>query len=982
MKKKLLTFFLCLGGLCVCAQNTIGLPHIFNYTNEQTNAGTQTWGMAQDKKGIIYFANNDGLLTFNGKYWKVHQVPNKTIVRSVAIDSVSGKIYVGAQGELGYFYPDNKGELVYHSLVKYIPESSKSFADIWNIVFFDNAVFFRANDRIFQFKNENCTVYNAFDEWLILAKVSGRLLAQDKTKGLVEWAHNSWEIVCSTGEMQISSILDYNADTALVTTNKKGLFLLQLQKNTLTKLRTDADNAWATERIYAAQKINKDWFALGTTSGGCYIISITGKIIQRLTKAEGIQNNNILNLFLDKDQNLWLGLDNGIDFVAYNSAVKHIYPDKQDQPSGYAIKIFDSNLYIGTSNGLYYAPLNLKESDLSFSKGNFLHVANAAEQIWELSEVNGQLLMGHHEGVSVVNKNKAASLSTGQGVWLFTPMSSTAPSQDVLLGDYTGLELLEFKNNRFSYSGKVDGVSESFRFLAIDSGNAIWTSHPYRGVFKIILSPDKKKVSSATLYGKKDGLPSDLSDYIYKIKNNIVVATEKGVYEYNRATNKFAPSAMFEPIFKQSAVQYLAEDSTGNIWFVADRRIGVIDFHKKKENTPYAIVYFPELTGNIVYGFIHIYPYNQENIFIGGNKGVYHINYSKYIASQSVSKPNVLLDAVKVINKKDSIIYGGHPNGAGTASFEDENNIVGLPNNYNSFHFEYSSTLYAQLSNIEFSYQLEGFDKTWSDWSSKTEKDYTNLSYGAYTFKVKARNNLGNESAPAFYMLKVLPAWYQTGWAYLAYLAMAITGIFFLSKNQEKKFAMREIQYREEQKKLRYLHQLELDRNEKEIVKLQNDKLETEVHFKNKQLASATMHLVERGKLISKLKEELANLLKRPDNLPVKNEFKDIMRMLADAEKSDEDWEHFSIHFDQVHSNFLTNLKTKFPQLSATDLKLCAYLRINLSSKEIAQLMNISLKGVEISRYRLRKKLEIPTEINLYDFLIQAGNQALGTSGV
>lgn len=961
--------------LCL-SQNTIGLPQITNYTGAQFNAGTQTWGMDQDKKGIIYYANNDGLLTFNGKYWKVYPLPNKTIARSVAIDTVTGKIYVGGQDELGYFFPDKTGNLKYHSLKKFLPENNKQFADIWNIIFFNNAIFFRLTDRIFEFKDSAFRIYNAPGEWQILTKASDQLFAVDKIKGLLTFKNDSWQSVCPTTNLLVTGILDYNKDTSLIATQKNGLYLLH--GSSLTPFKTDADVAFTKDRIYCTQKVNTDWFALGTTTAGCYIVDKKGKIIQRLTKTEGIQNNNVLSIFLDHDQNLWLGLDNGIDFIAYNSAIKHIYPEKDNQPSVYTIRIFDKSLYIGTSGGLYSVPLNFSGKDLSFSKGDFTQVANTTGQVWNLAEVNNKLLLAHHEGAFLVENNVAKPLGTGQGCWLFMPISPFTPSQDILMGNYTGLELLRYNNNKFEFGGKIGEFFESFRFLAIDN-NTIWTSHPYRGVFKITLSADKKKVVSSVLFTQKEGLPSTLNNYVYRVKNRIVIATEKGVYEYDPTSNKFVLSELFYPIFKHADVRYLNEDNSGNIWFVADKRIGVVDFQKKTDSTAFSTVYFPELTGNIVYGFIHIYPYDQDNVFIGGNKGVYHINYTKYRETQSTSKPNALLGQVKAVDKKDSIIYGGYfTKGGVVVPSQDENQIISLPNHWNSFHFEYSSTLYAQQDNVEFSYQLMGFDKTWSAWSTKTEKDYTNLPYGTYTFEVKARNNLGNESAPVSYTFKVMPAWYQTIWAYLVYFIIAAAIIVFLVKRQEKKFTEQEIQYQEEQKKLRYLHQLELERNEKEIMKLQNDNLETEVHFKNKELATVTMHLVERGKLLSKIKEEMIKLLKHINNTSISSEFKSIMRLLTDAEKSDDDWEHFAIHFDQVHSNFLSILKTKFPSLSPTDLKLCAYLRINLSSKEIAQLMNISIKSVEISRYRLRKKLPIETETNLYDFLIQvtAGDES------
>jgi len=129
------------------------------------------------------------------------------------------------------------------------------------------------------------------------------------------------------------------------------------------------------------------------------------------------------------------------------------------------------------------------------------------------------------------------------------------------------------------------------------------------------------------------------------------------------------------------------------------------------------------------------------------------------------------------------------------------------------------------------------------------------------------------------------------------------------------------------------------------------------------------MHLVERGGLLSNIKEEMIAVIKRLNIPQLPYEFRSVFKLMTDTEKDEDDWNKFSLYFDQVHNNFLVTLKTKYPLLSATDLKMCAYLRLNLSSKEIAQLLNISPKGVEISRYRIRKKLGLTPEVNLYAFL-------------
>lgn len=251
----------------------------------------------------------------------------------------------------------------------------------------------------------------------------------------------------------------------------------------------------------------------------------------------------------------------------------------------------------------------------------------------------------------------------------------------------------------------------------------------------------------------------------------------------------------------------------------------------------------------------------------------------------------------------------------------------------------------------------------------KTEKEYTHLPAGSYHFEVKVRNNLGNESAPHVYSFRILPPWYQSLWAYAVYFLLFCIGIYYLYKWQKKKFHLQQEKYEEEQKRLQYLHQLEINKAENELVALRNEKLQAEVDFKNSELATNAMHLVQKGELLTKIKSELNQLMKAVDNEKAASELKKVVKVLGEDEKMDKDWEHFTHHFDKVHSDFVVVLKEKYPSITANELKLSAYLRMNLSTKEIAQLMNISVRGVEISRYRLRK-LGISSEVNLFDFLM------------
>ncbi|HSN60168.1 MAG TPA: triple tyrosine motif-containing protein, partial [Ferruginibacter sp.] len=280
-------------------------------------------------------------------------------------------------------------------------------------------------------------------------------------------------------------------------------------------------------------------------------------------------------------------------------------------------------------------------------------------------------------------------------------------------------------------------------------------------------------------------------------------------------------------------------------------------------------------------------------------------------------------------------------------------------------------SLFGYQSILEYSYRMKGFEKNWSEWSKKTEKDYTNLPAGKYTFEVKAKNNLGNESEIAFYSFTILPPWYETTWAKIIYLLLFAAAIYALYRWQENKFRIQQEKYEEEQKRLLYIHELERNKVESELVALGNEKLEAEINFKNSELASSAMHLVKKGELISKLKGELTQVMKGLENPQATGELKKMIKALSDDDNMDKEWENFTKHFDKVQSDFIVELKEKHPTITGNELKLCAYLRMNLSTKEIAQLMNISVRGVEISRYRLRKKLQIASETSLFDYLIK-----------
>jgi DNA-binding CsgD family transcriptional regulator len=958
-----LTFVLLAFVLKLHAQNTIGIPDITNYSKDVYAAGTQNRCIVQDKNGIIYFANQDGLLSFDGTYWKTYPLPNRTIVRSIAIGK-DNRIYVGGQDDFGYFMPDKNGKLIFRSLKIYLSKKDFDCTDIWNTISFGNNVFFRSKEAIYQWDDYTVSVYPSSSGWQFLGTANNELIAQDADR-ILKFNNGLWQPFITgfkpSSRFILSSISPLTQDSAFVTTINTGFYILD--GNHLSPFHFNAKDPFANQRVLTATTVGKDKIAIGTNLAGFYIISKKGDVIQNISRKEGLQINNILYLFEDTRKNLWIGLDNGIDFIAYNNAVKHIYPEQLNEGEGYTALIFQNSLYVGTSNGLYKVALTDKK-DLSYCNGAFMPIADTKGSTFALFNINDRLLLGHHDGAFEVTGNTVKMIDSHSSYFNFVPYYSIQPSSLIIAGSANGLSLFNYKNNSFSLKSILPGFNEDAQYTAIDNNNIIWAAHPYRGIYRVdVTDTGKPKIK---LYTEADGLPSHLNNHLFKIRNHIVIATEEGVYEYNAATDRFQPSGFYAPFFTDKNIRYLKEDQQGNIWFIEDENLGVIDF---SESTP-VVVHFPELNDKMVKGFEYVYPYDDQNIFVGSEKGFYHINYEQYRLNHYTAE--VKISSVKAFGKTDSLLFGGYYGDVNTTLKQTSDRIPNLASKWNSLHFEYSLPFYESQRNIEYSYYLKNFDKEWSAWSKKAEKDYTNLPAGSYSFQVRAKDNLSGESAISSYQFIVLPAWYQTRLAYFVFALIGCLIIYLLYKMQRKVLERLQKKHEEEQRQLQYLHQLELEKSEKEIIKLKNEKLETELEYKNSELASTSMHLMQKGDLLENVKEELIRIKKSPPYNSA-NDVKRLIHVLKEQAKLDKEWEQFAIHFDYVHSGFLKILKEKYPNVSAHDLKLCAYLRMNLSSKEIAQLENISVRGVEISRYRLRKKLNIPTETHLFDFLMHVG---------
>ncbi len=960
----LFVLFLTVPCLFYAQSSNIGIPPISNFTKKTYNAGTQNWNIAQSKEGLMYFANNGGLLEFDGVNWQCYGVSNQTNIRSLGIAN-DGRIYIGAQGDFGYFFPNEIGNLEYQSLLGLVPAQERGFADVWGIDILDKQVLFRTGDKIFQYKDNQVSLIYTSNKLSYSKAIGANYYLHDIENGLFKFDGQSFKNLETNPtfiNQEVSGIFELTKDSLLIFTISNGVSLYT--NGQFKPWQTNDKGLLKNSNIYCSARINSTTFALGTSTKGIFIVNNKGQVIRQITRTSGLQKNNLLSLFSDQSKNLWVGLNNGIDYIETSSPFNYIQPDNNLLGMGYAIQIHNKKIYFGTSSAVYQKDWKSYYNPTTAS--NFKIIPNSRGQVWDLQQFRGELLLHHHNGTFTIKNDVAYKISNKLGSWLQLPI---AKNNDILIGGYyNGLATFKWENgwkeaHRFGSNWK-----ESCRIMVQDKYDNIWVSHPYRGAYRVEFNADFSVLGKVTLYDSGKGFPSDLQIYVFKIGDEAVFCGSKGIYSYNPTEDRFEPNEKWNEIFGANTwIKRLIEAPNGDIWFVSEHEVGVLEvtdggIYKKLNKRV-----FPQLKNKLVGGFEKIYPYDNENVFFAYENGFIHFNPQQEVADTNF---NVHIRSIQLENNGEYILKGNPP-----AKLENKKDIYSIEYDQNALHFTFSATYFNNIEGNQYQYFLEGFDKKWSDWTTKTGREYTNLNAGTYEFHVRAKNIHGHFSDITSYSFKISPPWYASKLALTSYSLLLFASLFLLILIPQKKFEREKAALQSEQEQTllekEKEHQRLEETRQKQISKLEKEKLELQIQSQNQELASSTMHLAQKSEMLKKLKEDLQKIAKASSDGAISKQLRKVIRKVSADETLDQDWQQFAKHFDRVHGDFLKRLREKHPQLTPKDHRLCAYLRMNLSSKEIAPLLNISVRGVEIARYRLRKRLEINGDVNLIDLMMK-----------
>ncbi len=908
-------------------------PAVKNFSKSDYNADNQNWSVAEDSIGNVYFANNKGLLEFNGISWKLYPSPKGNVIRCVAIGP-NNRIYTSGYRELGYWERNRSGELNYISLKTYAEKNFLANEEFWKIIPLGNKVYFHSFGQMTIWDGKQ-TIQIRYPFSNTMYQINGKIII-DQTDGLysVENDHIAPFLTGSFfNQKQIRFFFQDKDKKMVIGTFSDGIFSYDgLNYNVLNP---EWNQYFIRNKVNQAARYANGNIIIGTHLNGIIAFDNKGKVIFKLNTQNGLQNNTILGLAIDKNQNIWQALDKGIDFLTFRNRGSYELHPVKDIGAVYCAAILNGNMYLGTNQGLY----SKKTTD---PDENFRIIPQSEGQVWSCNVFKGKLLAGLNNGTFVVTEKGLKKISGVNGVFAITP--DIKMPGFLVQSTYSDIVSIDFTASEPKWSKNLRNFNDLIQFIEVDLYGNIWAGHMHRGIYRLKLSEKRDEVVETTYYGENSSFKKDHGIHPFKIEDRIVFTTGENLFtydelkdsivDYHDLNNHLGPFAHAHRIFGAPNHHY---------WFVTNESIGLFQIN---DNSVRLIKTYPStlFLNQMIENFESIIPTSENQAILCLENGYAMLNAGQPEFETQIKNKNLTLREFLSVDQHGNVDTLAAKHSTYTLKFNQSNAQI-------KFSFPLFTT-----DKIVFQAFLEGIDPTWRQPVSLPAFKFERLPEGTYTLRIKAIDPWGSESKTNETKIVVLPAWYQSTWAKAGYLILFV--LLLLSFRRRVIILTR----RKEQRKRA--------NKEKELIRLRNEKLQDEISFKSQELANSTMLIIKKNEFLIDLKRDLKLQKNQLESRFPDKYYLQLVKKIDENIASHDDWKTFETNFERAHEEFIKKLKAGFPKLTPHDLRLCAYLRMNLSSKEIAPLLGISVRGLENHRYRLRKKMELDVDANLNEVMM------------
>ena len=903
-------------------------PPFRYYGAQEYQAAAQNWKMTNNPEGEVFFANNEGVVHYDGAHWQTLKSVNQSIVRSVHF--ADNRLYVGMYMEFGYYQKDEYGVWQYTSLAENIRNQLIEDEQFWNILPLGNQLVFQSLDQLIVYDpQKSAFAALAHSQGITGAWAPGNsLYVQDTDRDLYRVEGGQWIMIADAKALGDALVVGMKSQQGVLTAvNEWGVFWTY-QSGTWTQT---LDAGLRAAHVYSAAVLADGGWALGTISDGISIWDAQGRKQYQLGSSNGIKNNTVLSIHQDDQAHIWLGLDNGIICIN-NRAPLRSYVDQQSEwGTIYASAHWKDITYLGTNVGLFYRDASMR---------HYSQVTGSSGQVWSLSVQQGTLVMGHHLGAFAVEGTKLTPLSSGTGAWTFTRIPET---NKMIIGTYKGLELVEWRDNRWNWLRKMEGFNLSARYVAEVNQKTFLVSHEYKGIYRLTLSDDLSSVSGVEQIDQPEkGAHSALA----RFEDAVWYHAPSGLWKYATDEKKFIHQGWADqllgddPYYSGKMISFGRE----SLWFFKQNK--VVRITPALTRGTYTAKSFPVALETLkpMRGFENLGQLKEDQYLIGG------VNQYLVLDNQApaAKTPAPLIQHIEGIDQKNATIFAVPVSGGP------------IPYRFNTVQITVGAPAFNVYKKTQYQYRLLGHQELWSEWSDQAVITWPRLSPGSYQFEVRSGSSAEEPSEVRSYSFEVATPWFMHPLMWLFYLVFSLGMIWTTHRSYLRYFSRQKLRIMEENERNNELNQLQV---KQQFIQDKNQFLEDQFSQKKKELANTLLHLNKNIELLIEVKDQLGRSSQG-------DSFKELIRRIHENLTDEDSWQLLEEAFNNVDQEFLSKLKTEFTELSPSELKLCVYLRLNLSTKEIATLLNITPKSVEIKRYRLRKKLNLGSEDHLQDFIL------------
>lgn len=905
--------------LCLWASWIIGqklLPPVYNYKTIEYGAAGKNWGISSNQEGELFVANNGGLLHYNGEEWTLYKLPNNTIIRSVHCKDK--RIYTGSYEEFGYWEQNNTGCLEYTSLTHLIKDHGFTSEEFWEILDVGKKIVFRSFSSIYIYEDNSIKVIDPVQIVSNFTSFGDKIVVASSGRELFELAGNGLTPIIAEDGLVNKTVTDMSVigEKLLIGTKLDGCYVYN--KGVLTPWESDLNLQLKRQQLNKMVHVGDDKVVFGTIKNGIYIYDLKTGSYENINRQSGLQNNTVLSMRFFDDQ-LWLGLDNGIDCIKLNNPIQYYTDFTGVLGTVYDIVSHEDKLYLGSNTGVYV----FDNDALEFVEGSQGHV-------WDLEVIDGDLLCGHNATTYKVNGGRVGKISEIAGGYKMVK----APELPLtyIQGNYNGLAKFDKSDSSEWKVERVEGYDFPTKQLCFENVNTIWAAHPYKGLYRIRTNAENNKAISVKQY-KNEGITDDYNVLLYNIKNQIVFNNRGLWYKYDPIIDEIIAFKEFEA-YKHKELLYFDENY---FWFSNTGGKKEITYTNLKSDS--LVIMYPQLQARMV---------PEAQSIIKKNDSVFLFTLSDGFGEINLSKLKRQLNHFVVPMP-------------GLSAFKDEARFHGISGERKEIAFKNSQNIVIKiaspsLNQARYHYSLEGRLKK-NGYLDKGELNFQNLPFGEYELKVSSVSIDNKMSEPNTVLFKIAPPWYFSHISLMVYVVILVAVVYAIRRYNKRKLRRKQLQLQK---------QMQREQHER-LVEIEKDKLEKEIRIKQNELTSTTLNIAKKNEMILELKNML---VMNKEKFPSSQRYRSFLKKLDNSIHDTEDWKRFEVNFKELHDDFFERLLKKYPKLTPKDLKLCAYLKMNLSTKEIAPLMAITVRGVEIHRYRLRKKLEIDSSKNLSNFLI------------